>query len=76
MIKNIKKWWYYYKPEVINRCWLDKYNEYLLVLDYVNRKSVEHLIENLKELRKNTWDKKRVDDLIEYINNRLFDKGQ
>lgn len=76
MIRKIKKWWWYYKPKIVNRCWLEKYNNYILVLDYVNRKSIDHLIENLKELRKNTWDKKRVDDLIEYINNRLFDKGE
>lgn len=61
---KLKEWWCYHKPIITNRVkQLD-----MLVYNYgISQVRAEKLIKSLLELRKNTWDKQRVDNIIEEI---------
>lgn len=61
---KLKEWWYYHKPIITNKAKqldiaIDNYG--------ISQVRAEKLIKSLLELRKNTWDKQRVDDIIEEI---------
>ena len=61
---KLKEWWYYHKPIITNKAkQLD-----VLIYNYgISQVRADKLIKSLLELRKNTWDKQRIDDIIEEV---------
>lgn len=61
---KLKEWWYYHKPIITNRV---KQLDMLIYKYGISQVRAEKLIKSLLELRENTWDKQRVDNIIEEI---------
>lgn len=66
---KLKEWWYYHKPIITNKA---KQLDIAIDSYGICRIRGEKLIKSLIELRKNTWDTQRVDDIIEEITNNII----